>query len=369
MDGGSSDNSVDIIKSHASKIAYWQSQPDGGQAAAINAGMRRATGELVAWLNSDDYYLKDAFKHMLRVYRKNPDASFYAGNGHRVTETGMIKEPFYKDKDVVFDRHSLICSVDYILQPTTFMSRKYLEAVNYLDPNLHYGMDWDLFIRLSAQAEPVIFFDFIAATREYADTKTASGYFKRIEELRLIAKKHSGYDLTPGVICYAIGDLLNLCEKHPNVYSGSFILEMHSLWNANRDVLVKNKMDVSNFFIKRKKPRVIFVYADKIYKNIKDFIVNFLEYIRSVVLKAFESIKKLLLTITKNLFSAFQFVYQQISCILNAILKQKIHIIKSVYRSTRAVLIKACVSIRILRSAARFFRTLYYRMIYGVYAK
>src|SRR5689334_11863135 len=83
MDGGSTDESVDIIRSHDGQIAYWQSQPDGGQSAAINDGVRRCTGDLVAWLNSDDFYYGDSLWQVGRAYAAFPERGLYIGNGLR----------------------------------------------------------------------------------------------------------------------------------------------------------------------------------------------------------------------------------------------------------------------------------------------
>lgn len=315
MDGGSTDNSVEVIKSFGSQIAYWQSQPDGGQSAAINAGMRMAKGDLVAWLNSDDFYLKNAFSHLMKAYWKNPKASFYAGNGHRVTESGMIKEPFYPHQEVVFDRHSLIFCVDFILQPATFMSRSCLEQVNYLNPNLNYAMDWDLFIRLSEHAEPVIFHDLIAASREYSETKTASGYFRRIEELRQIAKTHSGLDLSPGVLCYLIGDLLELCHRHPAIYKSPFLMELHRLWSANTAVIASQEMDRSGYLIDRRKQAKLRLF------------------VRSLLIKWLSIFKP----------------------------------VKDLARSIREYLVKIRIG-RFYRSISKWFRTFYFRCKYGLYA-
>src|SRR5918912_1452809 len=64
MDGGSTDDSLEVIRAHEGRIAYWQSRPDGGQSAAINRGVERATGEIVCWLNSDDLLCEGALRHV-----------------------------------------------------------------------------------------------------------------------------------------------------------------------------------------------------------------------------------------------------------------------------------------------------------------
>src|SRR5262249_62220934 len=72
MDGGSTDDSVAIIESYADRLAHWQSRPDGGQSSAINSGVEHCTGELVAWLNSDDFYWGDALWTVARAYQAHP---------------------------------------------------------------------------------------------------------------------------------------------------------------------------------------------------------------------------------------------------------------------------------------------------------
>src|SRR5207253_10244668 len=83
MDGGSTDNSVDIIRAHAHRLKHWQSQKDGGQSAAINAGVQLCTGDLVAWLNSDDYYWRDCLWTVGRAFLQHPGYGLYIGNGFR----------------------------------------------------------------------------------------------------------------------------------------------------------------------------------------------------------------------------------------------------------------------------------------------
>src|SRR5262245_9832375 len=83
LDGGSTDGSVEIIRRYENRLTHWVSEPDGGQSAAINRGFCRATGDVVAWLNSDDYYLPGALERIADAYRKSPDASFYFGDGWR----------------------------------------------------------------------------------------------------------------------------------------------------------------------------------------------------------------------------------------------------------------------------------------------
>src|SRR5437870_5274131 len=123
MDGGSSDDSVAIIHSYAHRLKYWQSQKDGGQSAAINAGMHHCTGELVAWLNSDDVYWGNALWSVAQAYATYPGYGLYVGNGLRYNQQSGTYTPFCP-RHVALDRAALVHGTDYLLQPSTFFLRE-----------------------------------------------------------------------------------------------------------------------------------------------------------------------------------------------------------------------------------------------------
>lgn len=207
IDGGSTDGSVKIIQKYQKNLSAWVSEPDQGQSDAINKGLRRASGQLVAWLNADDFYLPNALALAAQAYVSRPAASFYFGNGYRLNQHGQLKRPHFRQWSYRFNRDALIFGLNYILQPATFINRHCLEQVGHLSPRLHYGLDTDLWLRLSALAEPRAIPAFLAASREYGTTKTASGSFARVEELRQLAAQHAGQSITPGVICYFLDTL------------------------------------------------------------------------------------------------------------------------------------------------------------------
>lgn len=94
IDGGSSDESVQIIRKYASQLSGWISEPDRGQSDAINKGLKQASGDLVAWLNADDYYLIGALQEIAQAYWQNPEAPFYFGDGLRVDENKTRTKKF-----------------------------------------------------------------------------------------------------------------------------------------------------------------------------------------------------------------------------------------------------------------------------------
>lgn len=232
IDGKSTDNSVEVIEKYAQYLTYWVSERDKGQTDAINKGLKRATGDIVAWLNSDDFYLPDTLHHIAKLYQKTPQASFYFGDGYRVDEVGRIKNHFFPEKPIVYNQTLFTLGMNYVLQPSAFMNADHLKKIDYLNETLHYGMDSDLWIRLAALSEPLFTPQVLSASREYEDTKTSTGLFERIEELRHIAAAHSGLPITPGTLCYFLGTLHQFCSTRETVFPAAYRQAIEQFWGA-----------------------------------------------------------------------------------------------------------------------------------------
>jgi Glycosyl transferase family 2 len=206
IDGGSMDGSIDIIKKHAGSLAYWVSEPDRGQADALNRGMARATGDILAWINSDDFYYPGAIDGAVAAFSANPDLGFVYGRGNRVNDAAAVITEFSSTRP--FDLDALVHGVDYILQPTTFMRRQALHEAGPFDESLHYTFDWDMWMRLGRRFPAAMIDRMIAASREYASTKTASGGFRRTEEIRQLIQRHTGRELSVGYLNYLMSTVL-----------------------------------------------------------------------------------------------------------------------------------------------------------------
>jgi glycosyltransferase involved in cell wall biosynthesis len=225
MDGGSTDDSVDIIRSHASRIKYWQSQRDGGQSPAINAGVQNCTGDLVTWLNSDDFYWDDALWVIGRAWMQHPGRGLYIGNGLRYEQASGRYQPFLA-RHVCLHRRGLLEGPDYILQPSTFFLRDAWHAVGGLKNELRFCMDWDIFLRLTPNYPIVAVNEFVGVSREYEDTKTRSGGVDRVSEIIRMIQSHSGKELTTGTLCYLLDTALKVLrgelspDAHDRVHDG-----------------------------------------------------------------------------------------------------------------------------------------------------
>ena len=161
IDGASTDGSVDIIKKYSPRLAYWISEKDLGQADAINKGMRRAKGEIVAWLNSDDYYLPGAIQSAVAALESNPQAVMVYGNMLAVNQTGQtINQLRYRQ----FTLEDLLC-FQIIGQPAVFMRRVAFEKAGGLDLNFHFMLDHQLWIKFAAEGQIVHIHQTWAAAR------------------------------------------------------------------------------------------------------------------------------------------------------------------------------------------------------------
>jgi hypothetical protein len=135
---------------------------------------------------------------------------------------------------MIFDRQALLMGLNYILQPSAFINRRSLEQAGYLDVQLHYGMDSDLWMRLSNIGMPRVVSAALSATREYAMTKTVEGSFERVEELRKISMKHSGLPMTPGILCYLFDVLHRTAQQHENVFPPFYLTDVVQLWEKTQ---------------------------------------------------------------------------------------------------------------------------------------
>jgi len=194
VNGGSKDGSVEIIQEYAGRVAWWVSEKDKGQAEAINKGMARANGEIVAWLNSDDLYLPGAVNQAVIALEENPQAGMVFGNAITINIEGrllnLLTFPDWGLKDFLGFR--IIC------QPAVFMRRTLYEQVRGLDLNYHYMLDHHLWIRLASLA-PVKHIPAIwAAARHHAGAKNvaqAEGFGR--ETMRLLAWMQTQVELVP----------------------------------------------------------------------------------------------------------------------------------------------------------------------------
>ncbi|VAW13812.1 Glycosyl transferase, family 2 [hydrothermal vent metagenome] len=189
IDGGSSDNSVDIIKKYEDQITYWVSEKDNGQAHAVNKGFKKVSGDIVGWLNSDDIYLPGTLDRVAYYFSKHPDVEVVYGN-HVVTDQN--NNHLWVKKELPFsirrlEHHS------YMSQPATFLRRSVINKVGYLDEKLYYLLDWEYFIRVGNVCKFKHVPDVFATYRLHKIAKTAvaqSGQPEFLVEKMKVIERH-----------------------------------------------------------------------------------------------------------------------------------------------------------------------------------
>lgn len=170
IDGASTDGSVDIIRKYADRLTYWVSEPDHGQAEAINKGFARAHGEIVAWLNSDDVYRPGALAAAAAALQANPQLGFVFSDVQAIDADGQVTN-LMRFGDWGLDE--LMC-FNIIGQPGVFMRHSALEKAGGMDANFHYLLDHQLWLRI-AERSPVHYLPVtLAAGRFHAAAKNVA---------------------------------------------------------------------------------------------------------------------------------------------------------------------------------------------------
>ncbi|HEX3968961.1 MAG TPA: glycosyltransferase family 2 protein [Edaphobacter sp.] len=147
IDGMSTDGTVAILQNWNADEMSWVSERDSGQSEALNKGFRRATGDIIGWLNSDDRYRPSCFEYVAHTFQTYPEVDVIYGDYLVVDESG---ETIAIRREIDFSAFILhYHRVLYIPTTTTFFRRRIFDEENWLDEKLHYAMDLEFFIRLS----------------------------------------------------------------------------------------------------------------------------------------------------------------------------------------------------------------------------
>jgi len=191
IDGGSSDDSVEIIRRYAGDLAYWQSERDNGQASAVNIGWSMASGDILGWLNSDDFYLPGALNTVAAYMAEHSEALVVYGKCMFVDPAGrpfaVMGEPF--------DGHRLARGRQMIPQPSTFIRREVWQQVGPLDESLRYALDYDFLVRVSRICRPQYIDRALAGFTVHRAAKTTEDRAAaRMETLRVAQEYASGVD-------------------------------------------------------------------------------------------------------------------------------------------------------------------------------
>ena len=188
IDGGSTDGTREVVERFGSAVTHFVSEPDRGQADAINKGFRLAKGDLLAWLNSDDFYLPGVIEKIAPLLGDGTEQRLVFGG------TRVLQEASGKTHDwlaPLFDREALKTKA-LIYQPSAFWTRALWKKTGELDIGQHFTLDWDWFLRASMHCDFLRVDDILSTYRFHEGHKTGSGSPKRAAEICAFVEKHAG---------------------------------------------------------------------------------------------------------------------------------------------------------------------------------
>jgi glycosyltransferase involved in cell wall biosynthesis len=199
LDGGSTDGSRAIIEGHTSRLAYWASEADRGQAHAVNKGWARARGEILGWLNSDDRLAPGALEQIARTYQSHPQTALIYGD---IQEVDSLDRPVHRKHMAGFDVRALLLGKN-MGQPGVFITRRCYAGLGGLDETLHYALDFEYFVRAwltFSTAEMCYIESVLAYSRLWGGTKSVQAASRFGEEYRLVLDRaFARADLPPRV--------------------------------------------------------------------------------------------------------------------------------------------------------------------------
>jgi glycosyltransferase involved in cell wall biosynthesis len=192
LDAGSTDGTLDVIRKYERHLTWWVSEPDRGQSDAINKGFARCTGELMNWLNSDDWLAPGALAAVVAAARRDPEAGAYVGTSRRVTARGKAFATHRRSAEEV--NNPLDWMKNHFSQPATYFRRSVWDQVGPVDLALRYAMDVDLWVRAARVCRFAVLPEVIAYDREHSSAKTTGERPQMYGELVVLQVRHGGLE-------------------------------------------------------------------------------------------------------------------------------------------------------------------------------
>lgn len=231
-DGGSTDGSLSVLERYADRLTFI-SEPDRGQADAVNKGIRRTSGEVIGWLNSDDVYAANALHCVAGFLTAHPDTDVVYGDAHLLDASDALVGAYYTEpwNQTRLPERCFLC------QPAVFFRRRVIDRVGLLDERLHYSLDYEYWLRLAAGGATFAHLPLVlAGSRVHPDTKTLRDRVAVHEELNAMLRGRVGRVPDSWLINNA-HTLVELRRAHNFSYALEVVLESVRLsWRWNHAV-------------------------------------------------------------------------------------------------------------------------------------
>lgn len=184
VDGGSTDETIQILKKYEQQLA-WISEPDHGQSDAINKGLRRATGDIVCYLNSDDLLLPGSLQAVAEGFRTHPESFWLTGYCQIIDANDQPMQSLirrYKNFLLRHYRPWTLMTINYISQMSTFWRRSAMEALGYFSVEHHLVMDYEYWLRLQKLGQPIILQKDLSAFRLHQMSKSSNRFVQQFQQ-------------------------------------------------------------------------------------------------------------------------------------------------------------------------------------------
>ncbi|NDD62539.1 MAG: glycosyltransferase [Acidobacteria bacterium] len=198
VDGGSTDGSVEIIRRYEDRLSWWCSEPDQGQSDALNKGFRRATGDIVGWLNSDDLYCPNSLYRVGDYFRRLPETNVVHGSLYIIDAEDRLIDAFWAGPFTRLQPQYIFHVGLNFHQQTLFWRRELMERVGLIDSGLRFSMDRDFILRLLAETRFDSIRGYLGAFRVHEEAKSSTILAVSVAEDRLIMERYR--DLFPPLI-------------------------------------------------------------------------------------------------------------------------------------------------------------------------
>jgi glycosyltransferase involved in cell wall biosynthesis len=193
IDGGSTDGTVDFLETIGGKVV-WCSGKDKGQADAVNKGIRMATGDIIGWLNSDDLYLPGALQAVASYFMQHPECRWLYGRCRIIDKSGKERWKWitgYKNARLKKFNYSKLLRENFVSQPAVFFRKDLFEEAGPLNLDLHYAMDYDLWLRFARIAPAGVINRDLSSFRRHGGSKSETGFREQFFEQYAVALNYS----------------------------------------------------------------------------------------------------------------------------------------------------------------------------------
>jgi len=191
VDDYSTDGTREILAKYTNLIIILSGKREG-QSKAVNKGLRRATGDIVCWLNSDDTFEPDAFRKVVEFFETNPNTTWLYGKCRIIdTDDNEIRKPITWYKNILLKNFSYtkLLTENFISQPTVFWRRELLDEIGYLNEDEYYCMDYEYWLKIGRKYTPGIIPEYLANFRRHTQSKSSLGTKKQFKDELRVARK------------------------------------------------------------------------------------------------------------------------------------------------------------------------------------